>query len=274
MENNRLSPIQSHELAILRQVVEICEREHITYYLQGGTMLGAIRHKGFIPWDDDIDLGFPREDYERLLRCVSASLPDYMKLRTYNDSSDHHYYFARVVDTRYRIERLGGLEHRQEELWVDLFPLDGMPNNVLMRQIHKLRLSIGRLKFHLSTIEKVNIKRPGRSALEKLVINFAIKTGVGHKGNTVAICDKIDRMLKKYPIEGSDWIVNFMGQTSFKFTEMIPKRIYGKGALYPFEDMTLMGPEDYDGYLKSLYGDYMTPPEDSNKNAHVARLVE
>ena len=69
----------------------------------------------------------------------------------------------------------------------------------------------------------------------------------------------MDVLLKKYPVEESKWIINFMGQTSFKYTEMIEKSIYGKDTWYAFENIKLLGPEKYDQYLKSLYGDYMTP---------------
>ena len=83
----------------------------------------------------------------------------------------------------------------------------------------------------------------------------------------------MDILLKKYPPNGSDWLVNFMGQTSYKFNELFKKEIYGQKTLYPFEDMQLAGPECYDEYLKSLYGEYMTPPKVSDRNAHVSELV-
>ena len=83
----------------------------------------------------------------------------------------------------------------------------------------------------------------------------------------------MDRLLKKYPPEQSEWLVNFMGQTSYRFNELFKKEVYGQGTRYPFEDMQLVGPERYDDYLKSLYGDYMTPPDVSDRNAHVSELV-
>ncbi len=272
-EIQRLNETQRYILHVTREVVRVLDELKIPYYMQGGTMLGAIRHGGFIPWDDDVDLGIPRDDYERMLTVISNHLPENLELRTYQDATSHHYYFARIVDKRYQIRRMGSLEERLENIWVDLFPLDGMPNGAIARQWHKLRLLNTRLKYHLSCFEKVNIKRPGRPFVERAIIRVAIITRVGKWFKTEKQLAKLDRLLKKYPLEKSEYIVNFMGQTNYKFNEMFKKEVYGKTAMYPFEDMMLAGPEQFDAYLKSLYGDYMTPPKESDRNAHAAELV-
>lgn len=271
--DGHLNDTQKYILHVLREVVQVLDELDVTYYMQGGTMLGAVRHKGFIPWDDDVDLGIPRADYERLLKQVSERLPEDLELRTYDDETDHHYYFARIVDKRYQIRRMGSLEERLENVWVDLFPLDGMPDGLIARQWHKFRLLMTRLKFHLSCLEKVNIKRPGRALVERIIIRFAMITRVGKWFDTRKQLDKMDRLLKKYPPERSKYLINFTGQTSYRFNEMFPKEVYGKKTLYPFEDFSLVGPEQYDRYLTSLYGDYMTPPKEGDRNAHVSELV-
>ncbi|MBQ7344998.1 MAG: LicD family protein [Oscillospiraceae bacterium] len=270
---NQLNDTQKYILHVLREVTRVLDELQIPYYMQGGTMLGAIRHEGFIPWDDDVDLGIPRADYERLLKTVAEHLPEDLELRTYDDETDHHYYFARIVDKRYQIRRMGSLEERLENIWVDLFPLDGMPDGWLPRQWHKARLLMTRLKYHLSTLEKVNIKRPGRALIERIIIKIAMITRVGKWFKTRKQLDKMDRLLKKYPPEKSKYLINFTGQTSYKFNEMFKKEVYGKKTYYPFEDFSLVGPEQYDVYLRSLYGDYMTPPKESDRNAHVSELV-
>ena len=268
-----LNDTQRDILHVLRAVVRVLDELKIPYYMQGGTMLGAIRHGGFIPWDDDVDLGIPRAEYDRLLKEVATHLPENLELRTYDDPTNHHYYFARIVDTRYQIRRMGSIEERMENIWVDLFPLDGMPNGFAARQWHKFRLLMTRLKFHLSCFEKVNIKRPGRPLLERVIIKIAMITRVGKWFNTRKQLDKMDYLLKKYPPERSEYLVNFTGQTSYKFNEMFKKEVYGAGKGYAFESLTLVGPEQYDAYLKSLYGDYMTPPKEEDRNAHAAELV-
>ena len=273
-QNQNLNETQQYIMSVLTSLLEITEKMNIRCYMQGGTMLGAIRHKGFIPWDDDVDLGIMRPDYEVFLKEVEKLLPEHLELRTYWDETAHHYYFARIIDNRHLIKRMGSAEVRYENVWVDIFPLDGMPNRTLARKLHQAKLSWARLTYHLSSIEKVNAKRPGRPAMEKLVIKLALSLKFVFRMDTKKRLDKIDRLLKKYPVEGSDYIINFMGQTSFKFNEMIKKEIYSDGTMYPFEDIQMFGPTQYDAYLTSLYGDYMVPPKDADKNSHVSELVE
>lgn len=267
--NQHLSEVQLIIWNIMKQLFPIIDRGQYNYFILGGTLLGAVRHKGFIPWDDDIDIGMPRKDYERFISSVSTELPDYLSLNTYWDETAHHYYFSRIVDTRYVLKRTGSIIERKENVWIDIFPLDGMPNNCLVRQVHMLKLLYARVKYHIATFDKVNLKRPGRSFVERIIIWFVLHTGAGTRSDARKWLDKIDRLLKKYTIEDSKWVCNFMGQ--YKFKEMFPKTWYGKGTPYPFEDSTMIGPDDYDKVLTQQYGDYMTPPQ--NKNTHAAEFI-
>ena len=269
-DGNKLSEVQKIIWNIMGILKKIIDEDGYRYFMLGGTLLGAIRHKGFIPWDDDIDIGMPRKDYERFIETISERLPSYLKLNTYWDETDHHYYFSRIVDTRHELKRTGSTVERNEEVWVDIFPLDGMPDNALSRRIHMMKLLYARARYHVSTFDKVNLKRPGRPLSERIVIWFVMHTGMGTRSDARKWLDKIDRLLKKYSIEDTNWVSNFMGQ--YKFKEMFPKPWYGEGKLYDFEDSQLIGPVEYDKVLTQQYGDYMTPPE--NKNAHAAEFVK
>lgn len=267
-----LSRVQQSILNIFKEIKPFLEDNSIPYYLLGGSLLGAVRHEGFIPWDDDIDIGIVRDEYERFLETVSKNLPDYLELRSYRDESDHHYYFSRIVDTRYVMSREGSIVSRKENLWVDIFPLDGMPNNWFVRRIHMLKLLWVRFCYHVACFDKVNLKRPNRPISERIAI--ALIKGLhiyGHR-NYKKWLVRLDALLRKYKVQDSNWIVNFMGQ--YKFKEMFPKSYYGNGKLYKFEDMELLGPENSDAVLKQMYGDYMKEPEDCDKNVHDAYLDE
>lgn len=276
MEIRKLTLIQQHELDIMRVLLKIFQKENIHYFMQGGTMLGAVRHQGFIPWDDDIDIGVLRPDYERFVNVCEKYLPENMKLRTYWDDTYHHYYFSRIVDTQYHIKREGALEKRFEELWVDIFPLDGLPAGNVSRKLHETRLLFQRFLYSISCFDKINIQRPGRPFLHKVIIKFMTVSHLSQffsSWDSIKILNRIDKLLKKYKIEESEYIINFMGDNHLRgYT----KRCYGYGenVKYRFEDLELVGLKDYDYYLKALYNDYMKLPAEEERNIHVAELVE
>lgn len=225
----KLNDTQEYILSVLNSVIKATNEMNVKCYMQGGTMLGAIRHGGFIPWDDDVDLGIMRNEYEIFLKNVKKYLPGNLELRTYWDESDHHYYFARIVDKRYLIKRMGSAEIRYENVWVDIFPLDGMPSNIFALKVHQFRLALARLMYHLSCIKKVNIKRPGRSAIEKAVISIALKFPIDRALDTKKCLDKVDVLLKKYPValscrrmaKGYKIFKNYQNGISFKVKALI-----------------------------------------------------
>ncbi len=265
-----LSEVQQIIWDMMQEILPVISENNLTYYMLGGTLLGAIRHKGFIPWDDDIDIGMPRKDYEKFLQIVQEKLPSHLELNTYWDDSPHHYYFSRIVDTRHQLKRTGSTVEREEDVWVDIFPLDGMPNNTILRRIHMWRLLYTRARYHIATFDKVNLKRPNRPLSERVVIWLVLHTGIGTHSNPRKWLDRLDNLLKKYSIQDTNWVCNFMGQ--YKFKEMFPKKWYGSGKLYDFEGSQLMGPLEYDKVLTQQYGDYMTPPQ--NKNTHAAEFIK
>ena len=271
--SKNMNEVQIYMLDMLKQLIPLFNENNIQYYIIGGTLLGAIRHKGYIPWDDDIDLAIPRNDYDRFLQIAKDILPDSLTLRTYDDDSYHHYYFARVVDTRYRILRQGSLKEREEELWIDLFPLDGLPRNKVLRGIHKARLLRFKLLYHFASFDKVNLMRPNRPLYQRAIIKaymiWPLKTKKGYK----PILDKIDKLLKKTPLEKSDYYTEFMG-SSIPFRETCTKEQYGDGKLYDFEDVQLVGPTDAEFYLSHVYGDYMTLPPKDKRNYHAAKFIK
>ena len=267
-KKEELSKVQSIIWEIMKELKGYLEENHIEYYMLGGTLLGAVRHKGFIPWDDDVDIGIPREQYEEFLQKVERKLPNHLALHTFRNEKSHHYYFSRIVDKRYALKRTGSIIERDEEVWIDIFPLDGMPNNGLIRRIHMMKLLGVRAMYHISCFDKVNLKRPNRPLSEKIVIKIVEKTGLGRNSDMYKWLERLDKLLKKYSYQKSDWVVNFMGQ--YKFKEMFPKSYYGTGKVYEFEDDKMPGPVNADLVLRQMYGDYMTPPKEQDKNAHAA----
>lgn len=271
--SKKMNEVQKYMLDMLKQLVALFKENDIKYYMIGGTILGAIRHKGYIPWDDDIDLAIPRDDYDRFLKIADDILPDGLKLRTYYDDSYHHYYFARVVDTHYKILRQGSLKDREEELWIDLFPLDGLPRNAILREIHKARLLRLKVLYHFATFDKINLMRPNRPLYQRAIIKGYMIWPFKSKKNYKDILDKIDKILKKVPLDKSDYYMEFMG-SAIPFRETCTKEQYGEGKLYDFEDTQLIGPDDAEYYLSHVYGDYMSLPPKEKRNYHASKFIK
>ncbi len=262
-----LRDLQLCELEIVKDVVEICREHKIPLYMMGGTFLGSVRHKGFIPWDDDVDLAMKRSDYERFLALAPEALRQGYKLRHFASDRDMPYYPAQVVDPSFEILDVSAQVAKTRTAWIDLFPLDGMPKGKLSCFLHKYHLLYLRmmLKFsQFSQVVAVDLKH--RPLHERILIAVGKHLHLENRMDTRKRMMKIDKCLKKYPFETADQVVNFMG--AYKFREMFPRSVYEDVAEYPFEDMTLTAPRDYDRVNRQLYGDYMTPPPAEERNKH------
>ena len=256
---DHLRELQLAELDILKSVLMFFEKHDIRYYALGGTMLGAVRHNGFIPWDDDIDIGVPREDYERLAGLADR-LPQHLKYASFENDREYPYYFARFVDERITVRSTRAEIDELTPAWIDVFPLDGMPNGVILRKLHGMAVLMARMLFQISRFDRiVNVKRSNRPALEKAIIwctkTFHLQKLAG-KERSFRLLDKT---LKLFPYADSNFNVNAMG--AYKLREMFDKRVFGSGALYAFEDIKIRGPEDYEAYLTQMYGDWRTPAD-------------
>lgn len=262
-----LRDLQLCELEVVKAVLDICEKHNLTIFMIGGTFLGAVRHKGFIPWDDDIDMGFSREDYETFLKVAPQELPEGMFLRYFGTDPTMPYYPAQVVFPEFQILDTSAQKEKYRSAWIDLFPLDGMPDGKLRFFLHKYHLLYLRmmLKFsQFSEVVAVNLKH--RPLHERILIAVGKHLRLEGRMDTQKRMWLIDKSLKKYPYRDAKQIVSFMG--AYKFRELFPKEVFTDLKEYDFEDVRLLGPTDYDRVLGQLYGDYMTPPPESEQNKH------
>ena len=251
-------------MSIVKEVISICNTNNLLYYALGGTMIGAIRHKGFIPWDDDIDLGMPRKDYERFLEIAPQKLSDKLKLINYKTDPDYHYYITRILDTTIKvIETRYEHEGKYTHASIDIFPLDGSPNNYIVRKLYYLRVLAHRAMMSLHYKDGIDQERK-RGVCERLLLSIMGSLPTDKLFNAFNQKEKIDKILCKYDMWNSVVSGNIMG--AYRTKEMVPTAWYGKDSFYEFEDIKIRGIKEYDKYLTYLYGDYMTlPPEESRK---------
>lgn len=240
--------IQKCLLGVLKAIHDVCEKHRLRYYVIAGTMLGAIRHKGFIPWDDDADVAMPRKDYEIFMEHANEWLPEQYELVNTTLNSKYPYLFGRVQDRRttYILRRafgfVGGIP-------VDVFPLDGMTENKLARKWHYLRYNICKQVLYYSMTDP---KKHGYG-LRYLFMSMFHKLTPIHKMQIT-----LDNIQKEYDYDKSTLVADHDNAPD---RGILPKNVYGTPKLVTFEDCSLYGVEQADTYLKFCYGDYMLPPK-------------
>lgn len=259
------------DLELVKQVVKICDENNFKYYMLGGTMLGAIRHKGFIPWDDDIDLGMPRADYEKFLDIAEQYLPHYMKIVNYKTDENYHYYITRILDTETKVEeeRIGN-DSKYTNASIDIFPIDGTPNNIILRKIYFFRVLYHRAMMSLCYKDSIDRKRK-RGKAERILLWVLEHIPVEKMTTPYKQKCKIDKLLRKQSVEKSKYIGNIMG--AYRTKEIVPREYYGVGKMYQFEDIQLRGLDMYDEYLTYTYGNYMELPSEDNRKTHF-KIIE
>ena len=239
---------------------QICRTHQIPYYMLGGTMLGAIRHKGFIPWDDDMDFGIPRPYFQQFIEIAQRELPTFNTLRK-----------PAIRKGFIKIELKGSklIEKnfdRQDTSFytgiaIDVFPLDGANNSSIEGRIY-IKLAFNLLRLQEGRLCSLNIRKGF-----KKIIAFMIKKAPINDDVLIAF---IDRWIQRFNYEESTSIVNFYG--NWKEKELMNKRIFSKPILYPFEKCQFYGVSLYDDYLKQLYGDYMQLPSVEKRTCHADEI--
>lgn len=241
------------ELDILDYIDKICKKYNISYFLDYGTLLGAIRHKGFIPWDDDIDIAMKREDYERFSEVMKSESHSRFKFLTSKVDSYYPYEMGKVVDTRTKLIETNIQTSPDMGVWVDVFPKDYIPKHHLL-----LRISIFiTFTFRVFAVYK---KFPNQHSILFLPIWFISRLLGYHFFLRITQClIELSGKCKNPLYIGS--IRDFVSK-EYKWDKSFFDQIEYKD----FEGKSLPVPQKWSEYLTGLYGDYMTlPPEDKRK---------
>ena len=267
-----LEEIQKQSVKILYAIDSICRQEGIKYFLAYGTLLGAVRHNGFIPWDDDIDIQMPRDDYERFEEyCIKNSEQLYpLALFSQKTESKYPYVIDRLCDTRYSIRR-DDEEDCGMGLFVDIYPLDGMGNELneaisIEKRVHPLSSMFcqsSKKCFKIGRTKKIR-----RIIAKYLMYIYARRKGKHYFGK------KIDSISKEHDYEDSDYVGCVVWRTYGK-RDIYKKEWFDELIEHKFEDKMLMIPKHYDAVLSQIYGDYMKmPPAEDRKPHHLYKAYK
>ena len=257
-----MNELQKALLEMLVWFHGFCKQHGLRYYMLGGTMLGAARHKGFIPWDDDIDVGMPRTDYERLEQILQREPSDRYVLETpRTEARDYFYPFSKIYDTHTTLIENTRLKIKRG-IYLDIFPLDGIgaseeESKRNYRSIH--------WKYNL-LLTRVTGIREGRSKLKNLAVVIARlipETILNNKRLLLGL----EQDCKKYDFDSFLWVGNLVGAYNFK--ELVPKEYFGEPTLYEFEGQLLFGLQQANEYLTHVYGDWRRlPPKEKQASHH------
>lgn len=253
----KVIPIEELKLLqreILDDIVQFCEEHGLRYFLAYGTLLGALRHKGYIPWDDDIDIHMPRPDYERFLTLYNERNCDY-RVVTHDIERRYHVPFAKVY-RKGTIVREFFYKQSVFGVYVDIFPLDGIK--------HKWQAFLCGLCIKFMYI-KTFIFCEQQSLARKLRI--AVTKAILLPFTEHFILGMMKRISTRYKYNECDKVCSFGSRTALR--EILPRTIFEGHIILPFEGKEYRAPKGYDTYLKQKYGDYMTlPPVEKRVSTH------
>ena len=256
-----LRKLQLKELESITYFDDFCRRNQLRYYLLGGCVIGALRHGGFIPWDDDIDVIMPRKDYMQLLKLwYEQESGERFKLLYPDGEIITHNPFATLVDTSIKL-----IKDNQKDLDIprgivtDIFPIDGCPDGKIQRYMQYYHAMI----YSLYSTEVVP---ENHGAVVKLAGKLLLSL-VRSKKARARIFQKAEKKLSRYDFETHEWCTELYAGPHYMLNKY-PQKAFAEAEYRPFEDLSLPLPKGYDVYLKTAFGEYMELPPEEKRVPH------
>lgn len=265
MINKTIRNLQLIELNILNEVIEVCDKYNIKYFLDSGTALGALRHKGFIPWDDDIDIGMTRVNYDKFIKITQEALSNELFLQIRKTDIKSPYYFARVRknNTTYMEWDKRNLKIHHG-IYIDIFPYDNIPNNKKKRERFQIKCELLMKIYKIRSIPD-RYKKPEKKlkwwivALIRRMLHYIMcPLPINFFENI------LDKTFRKYNNVETKYItcLSYGGPYTFNKEDIFPMKNL------TFENKIYSTPNNIDSYLKELYGDYMELPPKEKRVGH------
>lgn len=245
----------------------VCENYKLRYYAIGGTFLGALRHNGFIPWDNDIDVAMPRKDYNKIAEIINNDGSKYVVEGPQSKSADYLYTNAKMYDTtttlveNLRVKTVRGV-------FLDIFPMDGIGNT-----IEEVKSNYKRINFLNNLFAARSCTIRSQRVWWKNCVIWLFSIIPEKMLDTKAIIIKLDNICQKYKFDESAYVGVLLTQYGLKY--VMPREIFDKRREYAFESISIVGVEDYDRYLSLLFGDWhKLPPKEKQVEGHDYKYID
>lgn len=263
LTNKELKKIQSIELDILKSFDKICKKNKLKYVLTGGTLIGAIRHNGFIPWDDDIDIAMPRNDYNKFIKIQEKELN---KEKYYFQSIETEEEYSNIgakirrKNSVYK-ETLSSISRENQGIWIDIFPIDNISDNKILAFFTFTKM------FYYKMLLSYKLKNnPTTNSFSKKTLLNIIKLNSNFY-SLKRLKKKYFKLITKTNKKETKNVINFGGVYLLK--EKVPKEFINNIIAHQFENEKFNIPKNYNNYLTHIYGDYMQlPPKEKRKSNH------
>ncbi|MBR3182496.1 MAG: LicD family protein, partial [Eggerthellaceae bacterium] len=233
----KLRELQLVELELMEWFVGFCTRHNLRYYLLGGTLLGAVRHEGFIPWDDDVDICMPRPDYMKFLEMAEEELfGTDMRIESVYHDRNFRQGMAKITTSRMQIVNRSASVDRIEDAWIDIIPMDGFPKGRLAESIQKARLMWWKVMDATTEFDHVvDVKRDrglvGNMAVKALGVFCKVVRPYGDDSNRVFM--NTERALQRFRYDESHTVINLHAAPGSQ--EIFPRESFGDGVHVTFE---------------------------------------
>jgi len=269
-----LKELHNIELDALKAFVKLCNTHGLRYYAIGGTLLGAVRHKGFIPWDDDVDVAMPRADYDRLIELVisgevQACLGEDYRIECWQKDNEFKSYFAKMCATKVEIqEELLEDSTTRKGYLIDILPIDGTPDDEVKRKLYYAKAMA--LRFLCGTANVHTGIRTSRPKWEQTVLCIVRMLRLYRLLEIKKIYRWMDCLFEEQDAETAEYAGTLTG--AYKTKEIVPRKYFGdtydEYSVWEFEGMLLRGPKRCDEYLTHMFADYHELPSQKERKIH------
>ena len=263
---------QAISLEILKVIADVCEKINARYYLIYGTLIGAVRHQGFIPWDDDVDIMMPRPDYDCLLKYLEEHIEDYEHLKIFNHitSKEYPYMITRISDDRYRIEMENEVDYGMG-VFVDIYPFDGLGNTE--KEAYRFGMKGDRLSSLCYQATRKRCAIETTTSKFRKIIKFPVFIFAKICGKNI-FQNRLEKLAHVKPYDQSKY-VGCVIWLSGGIKDMYKREWFEESEMHCFGKYQFRIPKNYDEILKHICGDYMQlPPVEERIGHHYYKVYE